>query len=338
MLNIQLDIDLGPHTTFGCSARAEHAAVVTNIQDLQEAVAYAREKGLALRVLGGGSNVLLTGNVSGLVIINQIHQRAECVDGRDVHVRFGSGENWHEAVTWTVNQGWSGMENLALIPGTVGAAPMQNIGAYGAEQASIFEELEAFHFGSGEIRKFTAADCDFGYRVSAFKRELRDKVMITSVTYRLSLDAKLVTSYRDVQDELTTMSVATPTTLDIYNAVVSVRTRKLPDPRVIGNAGSFFMNPVIGAEQATELLEKYPTMPNYPQSDGTVKVAAGWLIEQCGWKGARHGACGVHDRQALVLVNHGGAVGSEVLELAQKIQQSVADTFGITLVREVNVW
>jgi UDP-N-acetylmuramate dehydrogenase len=230
------------------------------------------------------------------------------------------------------------MENLALIPGTVGAAPMQNIGAYGVEQASIFEELEAFHFESGEIRKYTAAECDFGYRVSVFKRELRDKVMITSVTYRLSLDPKLVTSYRDVQEELAAMSITTPTTLDIYNAVVSVRTRKLPDPRVIGNAGSFFMNPVITAEQASELLEKYPTMPNYPQSDGTVKVAAGWLIEQCGWKGARNGASGVHDRQALVLVNYGGAVGSEVLELAEKIQRSVADTFGITLVREVNVW
>lgn len=338
MFSIQHDIDLGSHTTFGCPARAKHAAVVTNIQDLQEAVAFAGDMGLAIRVLGGGSNVLLTGNVPDLVIINQLHQRAECVDGRDVHIRFGSGENWHDAVTWTVGNGWSGMENLALIPGTVGAAPMQNIGAYGVEQASIFEELEAFNFETGEIRKFTAADCDFGYRVSVFKRELRDKVMITSVTYRLSLDPKLVTSYRDVQEELATMSVTTPTTLDIYNAVVRVRTRKLPDPRMIGNAGSFFMNPVITQEQASALLERYPAMPTYPQSDGTVKVAAGWLIEQCGWKGARHGGCGVHDRQALVLVNHGGAVGSEVLELSRKIQQSVADTFGITLVREVNVW
>lgn len=338
MLKIQHDIDLGPYTTFGCSARAEYVAIVTSLQDLHEAVAFARDKGLAVRVLGGGSNILLTGNVSGLVIVNQIHQRAECIDGRDVHIRFGSGENWHDAVTWTVNQGWSGMENLALIPGTVGAAPMQNIGAYGVEQASIFEELEAFDFESGEIRKYTAAACDFGYRVSVFKRELRDKVMITSVTYRLSLDATLVTSYRDVQEELAAMSVTTPATLDIYNAVVSVRTRKLPDPRVIGNAGSFFMNPVITAEHASKLLERHPTMPNYPQPDGAFKVAAGWLIEQCGLKGARYGACGVHDRQALVLVNHGGAIGSEVLELSERIQRSVADTFGIALVREVNVW
>jgi len=338
VLNIQHHIGLGELTTFGCSALAEHAVVVTNLQDLQEAVAFAHDKGLAMRVLGSGSNVLLTDDVSGLVIINHMHQRAECVDGRNVHIRFGSGENWHDAVTWTVHKGWSGMENLALIPGTVGAAPMQNIGAYGIEQASIFEELEAFHFDSGEIRKYSAADCDFGYRTSVFKRELRDKVMITSVTYRLSLDPKLVTSYRDVQEELAAMPITEPTTLDIYNAVVSVRTRKLPDPRVIGNAGSFFMNPVITSEQASRLLEKHPTMPNYPQADGTVKVAAGWLIEQCGWKGARHGSCGVHDRQALVLVNHGGAVGSEVLELAENIQRSVADTFGITLVREVNVW
>jgi len=338
VLNIRHHIGLGELTTFGCSALAEHAVVVTNFQDLQEAVAFAHDKGLAMRVLGSGSNVLLTGDVSGLVIINHMHQRAECVDRRDVHIRFGSGENWHDAVTWTVHKGWSGMENLALIPGTVGAAPMQNIGAYGVEQASIFEELEAFHFDSGEIRKYVAADCDFGYRTSVFKRELRDKVMITSVTYRLSLDPKLVTSYRDVQEELAAMSIIEPTTLDIYNAVVSVRTRKLPDPRIIGNAGSFFMNPVITSEQASQLLEKHPTIPNYPQADGTVKVAAGWLIEQCGWKGARHGSCGVHDRQALVLVNHGGAVGSEVLELAENIQRSVADTFGITLVREVNVW
>jgi UDP-N-acetylmuramate dehydrogenase len=338
MLTIDHDIDLGPLTTFGCSAKAEYAASVASINDVAEAVAFAKSKGLAIRILGGGSNVLLTGNVEGLVIVNKLRQRAECIDGPSVHVRFGSGENWHDTVTWTVEQGWSGMENLALIPGTVGAAPMQNIGAYGVEQASIFEELEAFDIASGEIRKFTASDCAFGYRVSVFKRELRDQLMITSVTYRLSLEEQRVTSYRDVQEELGAMNVETPTTHDIYTAVVRVRTRKLPDPQVIGNAGSFFMNPVITAEQAQELQQQFPAMPVYPQFDGTVKVAAGWLIEQCGWKGARMGACGVHDRQALVLVNHGGANGVEILDLSANIQKSVLDTFNIALVREVNVW
>jgi UDP-N-acetylmuramate dehydrogenase len=338
MLTIDHDIDLGPLTTFGCSAKAEYATTVASIDDVAEAVAFAKSKGLAIRILGGGSNVLLTGNVQGLVIVNKIHQRAECIDGRSVHVRFGSGEVWHDAVTWTVEQGWSGMENLALIPGTVGAAPMQNIGAYGVEQASIFEELEAFDIGSGDIRKFTASDCAFGYRVSVFKRELRDQLMITSVTYRLSLDEQPITSYRDVQEELGAMNIETPTTHDIYTAVVRVRSRKLPDPRVIGNAGSFFMNPVISADQAHELQQLYPAMPVYPQTDGTVKVAAGWLIEQCGWKGARVGACGVHDRQALVLVNHSGANGAEILDLSANIQKSVLDTFNIALVREVNVW
>jgi len=172
MLTIDHDIDLGPLTTFGCSAKAEYATVASSIEDVAEAVTFAQNKGLVIRILGGGSNVLLTGNVEGLVIVNKIRQRAECIDGPMVHVRFGSGENWHDAVTWTVEQGWSGLENLALIPGTVGAAPMQNIGAYGVEQASIFEELEAFDIASGEIRKFTASDCAFGYRVSVFKREL----------------------------------------------------------------------------------------------------------------------------------------------------------------------
>ena len=338
MLSIDHDIDLGPLTTFGCSAKAEYAVSVASIDDVAEAIAFAKSKGLAIRILGGGSNVLLTGNVQGLVIVNKICQRAECIDGPSVHVRFGSGENWHDAVTWTVERGWSGMENLALIPGTVGAAPMQNIGAYGVEQASIFEELEAVDIASGEIRKFAASDCAFGYRVSLFKRELRDQLMITSVTYRLSIDEQPITSYRDVSEELAAAGVAEPTTADIYNAVVRVRMRKLPDPRVIGNAGSFFMNPVVSAQKARELSELYPNIPVYPQNDGSVKVAAGWLIEQCGWKGARYGSCGVHDRQALVLVNHGGASGADVLALSAKIQSSVLETFGIELMREVNVW
>ncbi|MFN9150086.1 MAG: UDP-N-acetylmuramate dehydrogenase [Bacteroidota bacterium] len=334
----QQNIDLSTRMTMHCRAVAQHFAEVTSVDELRQALAMADENGWGVRILGGGSNIVPTSDVDGLVISMRIRERSTCVDGDIVHVRLGAGEVWHDVVEWTVNQGWGGMENMALIPGTVGAAPMQNIGAYGVEQASIFEECEALDRETGKIVRFLPQDCAFGYRESVFKHEHRDRMIITSVTYRLSTKPTVNTTYRDVSEELALMSVTEPTIMDVMNAVVSVRRRKLPDPAVIGNTGSFFKNPIVDAAVAERLRSEYPEAPSYPQSDGRVKLAAAWLIDQCGWKGARRGDAGVHDRQALVLVNHGAASGDEILSLASAIQSSVLERFGISLEREVNVW
>jgi UDP-N-acetylmuramate dehydrogenase len=276
--------------------------------------------------------------VKGLVIHIRLMERSASVEGDVVTIRSGAGERWHDVVTWTVERGWAGLENLALIPGTVGAAPMQNIGAYGIEQASCFRELDAMNVDTGEIKTFTKDECAFGYRVSIFKRELREMYVITSVTYQLSTMPTIHASYKDVAEELTLRGVVHPTIMDIYSSVVAIRTRKLPDPFVIGNAGSFFTNPVVSEQVASTLHAQYPTLPVYPQPDGTRKLAAAWLIDQCGWKGVREGDAGVHAHQALVLVNHGSADGAQILDLATRIQQSVRDRFGVELEREVNVW
>ncbi|MBU3679642.1 MAG: UDP-N-acetylmuramate dehydrogenase [Candidatus Kapabacteria bacterium] len=331
-------VDLAEFTTMHCHAVASNVVDVRSVEELVEALAWAGERSLHVRVLGGGSNVVPTSDVNGLVIVMRIQERSPCVDGDVVHVRLGAGEVWHDVVEWTVSQGWGGMENMALIPGTVGAAPMQNIGAYGVEQASIFEELECYDRQERRIVKLNAEECRFGYRESIFKHEYCERMIITSVAYRLSTSPKINASYRDVSQELTAMGVAEPTIADVMNAVVSVRRRKLPDPAEIGNSGSFFKNPVVEAATAERIRADHPDAPAYPQADGRVKLAAAWLIDQCGWKGARSGDAGVHDRQALVLVNHGTASGSDILALASAIQQSVHQRFGIMLEREVNVW
>lgn len=338
MITIHENIDLSSRMTMHCHAVAQHYAEVTSVDELRQALAMADDNGWTVRILGGGSNIVPTSDVDGLVISMGIRERSTCEDGDVVHVRLGAGEVWHDVVEWTVHQGWGGMENMALIPGTVGAAPMQNIGAYGAEQASIFEECEALDRRTGQIVRFLPQDCAFGYRESVFKHEYRDRMFITSVTYRLTTSPNVNTTYRDVSEELAAMSITDPTIVDVMNAVVSVRRRKLPDPAEIGNTGSFFKNPIVDAAVAERLKAENPEAPSYPQSDGRVKLAAAWLIDQCGWKGARHGNAGVHDRQALVLVNHGGASGDEILSLASAIQASVLERFGIALEREVNVW
>jgi UDP-N-acetylmuramate dehydrogenase len=245
---------------------------------------------------------------------------------------------WHDVVTWTVEQGWGGLENLALIPGTVGAAPMQNIGAYGTEQASCAVSVSYVDRRAHSIQTLDAAACEFGYRESIFKHDLRDKAVIVHVTYRLQRHPSVNTTYADVRNELQVRDITQPTIRDVFDAVVAIRTRKLPDPAVIGNAGSFFKNPVVDAETYTRLRSANADMPAYPQADGTYKLAAAWLIDQCGWKGHRDGDAGVHANQALVLVNHGGATGRQILELSARIVASVHDAFGVTLEREVNVW
>lgn len=322
-------------TTFGIDVTADRVVEATSVEDL--VTLFSNEPNA--HILGGGSNVLLNGDISGTVVLMRIVGRTIVrEDDHHIWIRFGAGETWHDIVSWSVDQGWGGLENLALIPGTVGAAPMQNIGAYGVEQNAVFDSLTAIDRTTLIEAPFDAPSCEFGYRDSIFKRELRDKAIITSVTYRLSKQPVVNTSYADVRNELEAMNIDAPTIRDVRDAVVRVRTRKLPDPRVIGNAGSFFKNPIVSAETHADLTAKHADIPAYPQRDGTYKLAAAWLIDQCGWKGHRKGNTGVHPNQALVLVNYGAATGAEILKLAYDIQASVLEKFSVELEREVNVW
>jgi UDP-N-acetylmuramate dehydrogenase len=283
-------------------------------------------------VLGGGSNILLTRDFSGLVLhvgIKGIEIVGEDTDA--TYVRAAAGENWHQFVQWTLAHGLGGLENLSLIPGSVGAAPIQNIGAYGIEIKDLFHSLTLFDFETGEQTVLDKAECMFGYRDSVFKHRLRDRAVVLDVTFALPKQWQPNLRYADVTNELAARSITQPTAQDISAAVIAIRTRKLPDPAVIGNAGSFFKNPVVTPMQRDALLQRYPQMVNYAQPDGSVKLAAGWLIDQCGWKGKTAGAAGVYENQALVLVNRGGASGAEIAQLAAAIQADVAQRFDVQL-------
>ncbi len=337
-MRIESGVALQSYNTFGLAASAMHFAACTNVTDLREAVRYGAEKSWPLFILGGGSNILLTGDVGGLTIHVALPGK-EVVDrkGTDVLVRFQAGELWHDCVMWSIANGWGGMENLSLIPGRMGAAPMQNIGAYGVELKDIFHSLEALDRKTGAMVTFTAADCRFGYRESIFKHEARDQFIITAVTLRLSTEPDLHLEYGAIRDTLQDMGITKPTTRDVSNAVIAIRQSKLPDPARLGNAGSFFKNPEISTEAFQQLVSDFPQVPHYPLPDGQVKIPAAWLIEQCGWKGKVVGHTGAHAQQPLVLVNYGGATGDEIWQLAQDIRQSVADKFSITLQPEVNI-
>lgn len=334
-MDIQSNISLKDLNTFGLDALAAHYADVFREEDLVEAV---RQPIRPLRVLGGGSNVVFTGDLDGLLLHIRI-PGLEVVseDDSTALVAAGAGENWHRFVCWTLEQNLGGLENLSLIPGSVGAAPIQNIGAYGVELKDYFEKLEAIHLGTGEKFLFNRETCQFGYRDSVFKRELRGQFAIVRVYFRLYKQHTLHTSYGAVREILAEMGIADPTIRDVSRAVIHIRRSKLPDPAILGNAGSFFKNPEVGAEKLKQLLEMFPDMPQYPLSDGGAKIPAGWLIERCGWKGKRMGEVGAHEKQALVLVNYGRATGREVLDYANQVVQSVAETFGIRLEREVNL-
>lgn len=314
---------------------------MVDLQQLMRDKAYQNENKL---VLGGGSNILFTKNFDGLVIKNNIGG-IEIIkqENRHVWVKAYAGVNWHQFVLWTIEHNFAGIENLSLIPGQVGAAPMQNIGAYGVEIKDVFDSLEAVDMQSGEIVHFGLQDCAFGYRESVFKNQYKNRFLISSVTfcltdlndpkalYRLKMD------YGDVKQTLADMQVIDPSIKDVSTAVIKIRSSKLPDPKVLGNAGSFFKNPVISKEQFETMVAVNPLIPSYPQKDGTIKLAAGWLIEQCGWKGKQVGHTGSHAKQALVLVNYGGASGNEVYQLALNIQQSVKEKFGVDIQPEVNL-
>ncbi len=337
-MEILQDFSLYEHNTFGMNVKSKHACEVTSMDDLREIIGDGHFRKLDKLVLGGGSNILFTRDFDGLVLLNRLKGIDVLEeDDQSILVKVGAGEVWHDFVMHCIDRGWGGVENLSLIPGNVGAAPMQNIGAYGVELISVFEELEAVHQETGEIRIFKKGECEFGYRTSIFKTHEKGNYVIAGVTMRLTKQHKINTSYGAIEQELEHMGVRTPTIKDVSDAVVSIRRSKLPDPSDIGNAGSFFKNPVIDKSLYEVIKGEHPDAPSYPVNDTKVKVPAGWLIEHLGWKGKRFDHHGVHARQALVLVNYGGAKGSDVYDLSQRIIDSVQKHFHIILEREVNV-
>lgn len=321
--------------TFGISATAGKFVAVQTTEQLKQVLP---EDASSVRILGGGSNVLITGDVPDLVIKNEIGGVEVKADGHYTLVSAGAGVNWHELVLFTLENQLSGLENLSLIPGCTGAAPIQNIGAYGVELKDVFHHLEALNLETFEIQVFDKEACQFGYRDSIFKNALKGKFCITKVVLQLSGTAQLNTSYGDILRTLEEMGIEHPSPKDVSNAVIHIRQSKLPDPSVIGNAGSFFKNPEIEVSHFQELRKKYPGIVHFEMPNGRIKVPAGWLIEQSGWKGKRFGDAGCHAKQALVLVNYGNATGGEVLDLALKIQASVKEIYGIDLTPEVNIW
>jgi UDP-N-acetylmuramate dehydrogenase len=331
-LQVQRRASLREHNSFGLPAVAATLVRLTSDADVRRVVDHP-EFGVAPKfVLGGGSNVVLTRDVPGVVLKVEIRGRRLLREAPDAWiVEVGAGESWHEVVAWTLQQGWPGLENLALIPGLVGAAPVQNIGAYGVELKDRFESLDAVDLVTGRTVTLDAAACHFGYRDSVFKQHLAGKSVITRVRLRLPRPWQPVLGYLDLQRRIADTGERAPDAATVFDWVCAIRRAKLPDPAVIGNAGSFFKNPVVSPEQCRDIIGRDPEVVHYPLPDGSCKLAAGWLIDACGWKGKSVGRAGVYDRQALVLVNRGGASGAEVVTLARAIQESVYGRFGIRL-------
>jgi UDP-N-acetylmuramate dehydrogenase len=330
-------LSLKPYNTFGVDVKARLFAEAGNDDQVREALALAVERGLSLLPIGGGSNLLLTHDVDALVLrMASRGIRILSDDGVDVLLEAEAGEPWHPLVLWTLEQGLGGLENLSLIPGTVGAAPMQNIGAYGVELKDVFGGLTALDRETGELREFGLADCRFAYRDSLFKHE-PGRWLILRVRFNLSRAPQLHLDYGPVRQRLEAEGIAAPTAKDVSRAVCAIRSEKLPDPMELGNAGSFFKNPLVSAELAQRLRNEHADLVAYPQADGQVKLAAGWLIERAGWKGFREGDAGVHRLQALVLVNYGAATGSQLHGLARRIQADITARFGVELEMEPNL-
>ena len=335
-MQIQSNFSLKPYNTFGIDVKAKYFSSFSNVEQLKELTNYNPQ--LSTFVLGGGSNILFTKDFDGHVLKNDIRGIAKInEDDEYVYVRVGAGENWHQFVLFCIKNNWQGIENLSLIPGNVGASPMQNIGAYGVEIRELFLELNAFHVHEKSIHKFNLRDCQFGYRESVFKKNKKDQFVILDVTYRLNKTPRFNTSYGAVEKELQRMKVHDLSAAAISQAIINIRTSKLPDPAAIGNAGSFFKNPSVSKEKFAALKTEFENIIGFENSEGSIKLAAGWLIEQCGWKGFRKGDAGCYDKQALVLVNYGGATGAEIYNLSEEIRQSVIKKFGVALEREVNI-
>lgn len=334
---LQENISLKPYNTFGVAAQSAFFFEVFNESDLKELLTLPVVKQQPILVLGGGSNLLFTRNFEGLVVKVSIPGISSSVAGDEVEVTAGAGVVWNDFVNYCVHNGYAGVENLSLIPGTVGASPIQNIGAYGVELKDVFYSCTAYEITTGSKRIFNFADCKFGYRDSVFKNELKGRYIITEVTFKLSKQAKINTQYGAIQSELENRHIDKPTIADVSKVVADIRVSKLPDPSTIGNAGSFFKNPVIEQGLFNELVFKFPDVVHYPAPNNKVKLAAGWLIEQCGFKGKVVGQTGTWKNQALVLVNHGSATGQEVYSFSEEIINSVYIKFGVKLDREVNI-
>ncbi len=337
MITIQHNVSLKEFNTFGIDAKAKYFISVSNKQELIEALQLPQFS--EYFVLGGGSNMLLTRDLEIPVLhINFKGKEPVFASSDFVGVEIQAGENWHEFVLWCIEKNYGGVENLSLIPGNVGTSPIQNIGAYGVELKDVFSHCTAIDIETQEEKTFTLEDCKFGYRNSIFKNEAKGKYIITSVVFKLTSSVhKLNTSYGAIQQELESNNITNPTIKDVSDAVIAIRQRKLPDPKEIGNSGSFFKNPIISKAEFDILLQKHEKVPHYVVSDTEIKVPAGWLIEQCGFKGKRFGDAGVHKNQALVLVNYDNATGAEILALSKKIQKTVLEKFHITIEAEVNV-
>lgn len=335
---LEQNTSLKPYNTFGIDVQAESFAKIDSIDKLQNILSDTKIKQNLSLILGGGSNILLTKDVQGLVLKNDI-DGIDIIeeDSTSVVLEVGAGVVWHSFVLWCIDKGYGGLENLSLIPGNVGASPMQNIGAYGVEIKDCFESLDALHIEDNVIHTFDKSACAFGYRESVFKHALKGQYVICKVRYKLSKTPKFNTSYGAIQQELERMGVDSLSLKAISDAVIAIRQSKLPDPKEIGNSGSFFKNPVVAIPLANKIKEDYPEMPSYPIDDDHVKLAAGWLIEKCGWKGYRKDDYGVHAKQALVLVNYGKAKGSDIYNLSSEILASVHEKFGVQLEREVNI-
>lgn len=336
-MDIQEDISLKVYNTFGIDAKARFFCEINSIAELKQAL---QLKGYPnLFVLGGGSNMLITKDLENLVLHINLKGIEVVSENKDeAIIKVNAGENWHNMVLWTLDHDYGGLENLSLIPGNTGTAPIQNIGAYGVELKDTFVCCEAMEIATRELKTFTKDECQFGYRDSYFKNEGLGKYIITSVSFKLTKrNHKLNVDYGAIVSELQHNGITNPSIKDVSNAVIAIRKSKLPDPKELGNSGSFFKNPVVDRQQFDNFTKLYPTAPFYKVSENEFKIPAGWLIEQCGYKGKRFGDAGVHKNQALVLVNYGNASGADIIELAEKIIESVSQNFGITISPEVNI-
>lgn len=336
-MQIQENFSLKKYNTFGIEAKAKQFVAVHSVADLKTVL--RKNKSQPNFILGGGSNMLLTQDIQALVIHIDLKGKKILKEDNDyVWIESQAGENWHELVLWTIDQNFGGFENMSLIPGNVGATPVQNIGAYGTEIKDTFVSCEAVKIATQEMKTFTKDDCHFGYRESIFKQEAKDQFIITSVVFKLTKrNHKINISYGDITKELEKQDVITPSLKDVSNAVIAIRQSKLPDPKELGNSGSFFKNPIISKEKYEKVHILHPEMPHYVISETEVKVPAGWLIERAGFKGKRFGDAGIHKNQALVLVNYGNATGQEILNVSTAIQATILQKFGIAIEAEVNV-
>lgn len=336
-MEIKHKFSLKKFNTFGLPSIAERFVPIFSVNELLELLGAGEKK---LRILGGGSNILLTGDLEGLIVKNEIDGIAISEVSKNATViEVGGGVVWHDLVLWAIGNNLGGIENLSLIPGSVGASPIQNIGAYGVELKDVFHSLEAVELSTGKLHQFNSDECQFGYRESFFKKEGKGKFFISKVRFKLTINHhQLNLEYGAIRQILDEMKIKNPSVQDVSNAVIFIRRSKLPDPKEIGNSGSFFKNPILSENHFGEIKKRFPDVPKYDLPDGKIKIPAGWLIDRAGWKGKRFGDVGCHEKQALVLVNFGNGKGAEVWELAMKIKESIFEKYGIELEPEVNVW